>query len=39
MGRKKDKQVRLGKIERKTVSNTLAKLKGYVLSATNKKKG
>jgi hypothetical protein len=39
MGRQPEKQVRLGKNERKTVTATKTKLKNYVLSATNKKKG
>ena len=38
MNRTHDKQVRLGKKERKTVTSTKTKLKSYVLSAANKKK-
>ncbi len=39
MSRTHDKQVRLGKKERRTVTSTKTKLKNYVLSVANKKKG
>lgn len=39
MGRRPDKQVRVGRKERKTIIVTKTKIKTYVLSHTNKKKG